>query len=217
MAKKELTKTKNSNDKDSSAWYDSIVENWACELYQFRSEKQAKLAHYLALGLRPRPAALRAGYSKRFANSGVYELLKINKEFRGKVDGIIKNFRESYLEFSQNMLPDIAWIERRELQELIKDPDRLNAVNAKVMRDLKRTANVLESEYASTINYNQIAFYGQKVLEAVDSGKRVEWGPPDQRGMCQVTIYDDEEEVVDAEVEVHHQGQIIDVEPEETT
>ncbi len=215
MAKKDLTKI--NNNKNNLDLYDTIVREWASDAVHFTSEKQKRLAHYLALGIKPRQAALRAGYSMRYANSGVYELLKINKKFRGKVDTISKNFRESYLEFSQSMLPDIAWIERRELQELIKDPDRLNAVNAKVMRDLKRTANVLESEYAPTINYNQIAFYGQKVLEAVDSGKRVEWGPPDQRGMCQVTIYDDEEEVVDAEVEVHHQGQTIDVEPEETT
>jgi hypothetical protein len=217
MAKKDLAKADYVNDKDNLDLYDTIVREWASDAVHFTSEKQKRLAHYLALGIKPRQAALRAGYSMRYANSGVYELLKINKKFRGKVDTISKNFRESYLEFSQSMLPDIAWIERRELQELIKDPDRLNAVNAKVMRDIKRTANVLESEYGPTINYHQIGIFGQQIVQAIDEGKQVEWGTPDQRGMCQVTIYDDEDEVVDAEVEVHRRGQIIDVEPEKTS
>ncbi len=105
MAKKGLTKI--NNDKNNLDLYDTIVREWASDTVHFPSEKQKRLAHYLALGLKPRQAALRSGYSKRFANSGVYQLLKINKKFRTKVDSISTNFRESYLEFSQSMLPKL--------------------------------------------------------------------------------------------------------------
>ena len=178
--------------------YDTIVNEWECIIIRFKSEKQKKLAHYLAFGLNPRQAALRSGYSERFANSGVYELLKINKDFCEKVGIVRKNFRESYIKFSENVLPDIAWIERRELEELIKNPDRLNAVNARLMRDLKRSVGVLDSEYSPQINFN--IGYMRQVLQAQMDGKKVTWGPPDEHGMCKVTIHEDEE-VVDVDLE----------------
>jgi len=147
MTKKQLTRTEKTNDKDKLAWYDSVVENWVCEQYTFKSEKQRKLAHFLALGVRPRPAALRAGYSKRYANSGVYELLKINKAFRGKVKGITKNFRDTYPEFCTNMLPEISYVERRIVEQLVDKPEEMDAVKAKVIRDMKKSAGVLGDDH----------------------------------------------------------------------
>jgi hypothetical protein len=200
----EMTKNRNipttqdSNKNGQLDLYDTLVNGWECMIIQFKSEKQKKLAHYLAFGLNPRQAALRSGYSKRFANSGVYELLKINKDYGEKVGIVRKNFRESYIKFSENVLPDIAWIERRELEELIKNPDRLNAVNARLMRDLKRSAGVLDSEYKPQINVN--IGYVRKVMQAQTEGKKVTWEPPDEHGMCKVTIHKDEK-VVDVELD----------------
>jgi hypothetical protein len=142
---------KKDNDKDLLDWYDSVVENWICEKYTFSTEKQKKLAHYLALGVKPRPAALRAGYSMRYANSGVYELLKINKKFRGKVSGIVSNFRESYPEFCKNMLPEISYVERRIVENLVDKPEDMDAVKAKILRDVKKSAGVLADDGAKPV------------------------------------------------------------------
>ena len=133
------------------AWYDTVVENWTCEKYKFTSEKQRKLAHYLALGLKPYKAALRAGYSKGYARGGVYELLKINKKFRAKVDGVISNFRESYPDFCKNMLPEISYVERRIVENLVDKPEDMDAVKAKVIRDMKRSAGVLGDDQAKPV------------------------------------------------------------------
>lgn len=136
---------KNKDTKDLD-FYDSIVENWTCNKYHFTSEKQKRLAHYLSLGMKPRPAALRAGYSERYANSHVYRLLKLNKDFCEKVSQISKNFRDTYPEFTASMLPDIAYLERRIVEKLVDDPDSLDSVKAKVIRDMKRSAGVLQDE-----------------------------------------------------------------------
>jgi hypothetical protein len=157
MIKKELTVTESltstlkSNDKDLMAWYDAVVENWICEKYTFKSEKQRKLAHYLALGLKPYKAALRAGYSKGYAKGGVYELLRINKKFKGKVEGIISNFRDTYPEFCKNMLPEISYVERRIVEQLVDKPETMDAVKAKVIRDMKRSAGVLGDDHVKPV------------------------------------------------------------------
>jgi hypothetical protein len=87
----------------------------------------------------------------RFANSGVYELLKINKEFRGKVEGIISNFRETYPDFCKNMLPEISYVERRIVEQLVDNPEGMDAVRAKVVRDMKRSAGVLADDGAKPV------------------------------------------------------------------
>jgi len=138
------------NDTKDLDFYDSIVENWTCNKYKFKDERQRKFAHYLALGMKPYPAALKAGYSETYAKSGVYKVLGVGKKkgtpLEEKVQGISKSFRDTYPEFCANMLPDISYFERRIVEKLVDDPDSLDSVKAKVVRDMKRSAGVLQEE-----------------------------------------------------------------------
>jgi len=101
--------------------------------------------------MKPYPAALRAGYSKSYAKSGIYETLGLKKDLYKKVQGISKNFREVYPEFCTNMLPDIAYIERRIVEQLVEKPEDMDAVKAKVVRDMKRSAGVLGDDHVRPV------------------------------------------------------------------
>jgi hypothetical protein len=168
--------SKKRNDGKQIDLYDTIVDEWTSDAVHFTSEKQKKLAHYLALGVKPRPAALRAGYSKRYANSGVYSLLKMNKKFCEKVSTVSKHLRESYPEFCENMLPEIAWIERKIVEKLADNPDELDAVKAKVMRDVKRTAGVLSDEHSKIQQFVRIdqLIHVQGILAEHQAPERIE-------------------------------------------
>jgi len=159
-------KTKKSNDDQKMDFYDWYIENSGFPLKDFKDERQRKFYHYLALGMKPYPACRKAGYAENYCKSGIYSTLGVDKEGSKKVSQISKNFRDTYPEFCANMLPDIAYMERRIVEKLVDNPDSLDAVKSKLVRDIKRSAGVLQEE-ARPVQFIpvQVAIQIQQVVD----------------------------------------------------
>ena len=149
-----MTKKKNdkkSKELDALEAIDTFTADFGMDIDGVESEEDKKLVHYLAFGLRPRQAALRAGKPGWFANSKVYQLVNKNKAFQAKIEGVRSNIRERYMDFATDCLPEVAMVEKKILTSLASNPDTINPTTAKVMRDLKKSAGVLQDETARPV------------------------------------------------------------------
>jgi hypothetical protein len=144
MTKKKSNKK--NKEIDALEAIDTFTADFGMDIDGIESEEDKKLVHYLAFGLRPRQAALRAGKPGWFANSKVYQLVNKNKAFQAKIEGVRSNIRERYLDFATDCLPEVALVEKKVLSSLAADPGSINPTTAKVMRDLKKSAGVLQDE-----------------------------------------------------------------------
>lgn len=147
MAKKEVAKTKSSNKTDELDAMDTFICDMPINLKAKESEREKKLRHYLAFGLKPYSAALRAGYSVSYAKKQIYRRLRKDEELQSNVAATRAKIRERYLDFATDALPEIAWVEKRILSKLAANPDGITPTTAKVMRDLKKSAKVLSDDH----------------------------------------------------------------------
>jgi hypothetical protein len=141
MAKKNI-----GNDVGALDAIDTFATDFGVEIDGVEDESDRKLLHYLAFGVPPYRAALRAGKPIHYAKKTIYDKLKKNKKFQTQIDDIRGKIRERYLAFATDCLPEIAWVERKVLSNLAANPDSINPTTAKIMRDLKKTAGVLVDE-----------------------------------------------------------------------
>jgi hypothetical protein len=150
-----MTKSGNDNKElDALEAIDTFTADFGMDIDGVESDEDKKLVHYLAFGLNPRQAALRAGKPGWFANSKVYQLVNKDEAFKAKIDSVRSNIRERYMDFATDCLPEVALVEKKVLSSLAADPGSINPTTAKVMRDLKKTAGVLQDETARPVQVN---------------------------------------------------------------
>jgi hypothetical protein len=192
--KKAPIKTRKSNDPNEIIDL-QIVDEVVEDLVGGKKDPRwQKFLCYWIFGLNAKSAAIKAGYAKSYAESGVQKRLK-DPKVKAEMEAILANAPERYRAICRLRLVDIAQVEGALLEKLKDKPEKLLR-NPAVVRQIKEAAGALGSEHGTTINWQQIAFTGRRVMRALHEGKRVDFGPPDSAGpgMVTVTIQDDETE-----------------------
>ena len=140
-------------------------------------------------GLNVYQSAKLAGFSEKYSKTSIYNTLKKG----GPVTKILRQLLERAPETAQaitrlRMLTDGLEIEKRALQRYLDDPD-LAIKHPALLKHLRQAAGFQASD-GPQVNYTLIAQRGQIVMKAINEGKGVTFGPPDQHGMCSVVVED---------------------------
>jgi hypothetical protein len=140
--------TKKSKGSDSLGQETAVAEvsgGNCTEITDPNDERETIFINLLVGGFSPHQAALKAGYSKSYASSGVYQKLKKSERLQTKIMQAGPMLARSYRRFTQAALPEIAEIEANALGEYRKDP-KLAITRPALLKQVKIAAGVLNDD-----------------------------------------------------------------------
>ena len=147
---------------------ENVMDEVVCDLITTSNDKRRDtfIAYWL-FGLSPNKAALKAGYSKSYAQSGVLKALKHSKSLRARIEEFAKIGPERYRQLAQLRLGTIAGIEGAALQEYRANP-RLVIDKPQLLKQIKQSSGVLlEEGEKNSLPSNLMLSIGQQHLQAI--------------------------------------------------
>jgi phage terminase small subunit len=136
-----------------------------------KDERETMFVNLLVAGFSPHQAALKAGYSKSYASSGVYQKLKKSERLQTKIAAAAPRWSQNYRRFCRAALPEIAEIEANALGEYRKNP-ALAIDKPTLLKQLKQTADVLapDAPQAPKINIQKLQIGQMMVAQNLTRG-----------------------------------------------
>ncbi len=168
MAKKSKKQAKNSNDITQIVDSEVVDQVVAEILTTSKDEKRDKFILLWLLGHNMKAAALSAGYSQSYSESGVQKAMRDSSNLRERIEQITSVMPEKYKSLCRLRLGDVAEIEGKALKLMKDSPDK--AIRSpQLLRQLKIGAGVIGDDAVPVqpaINIGAIQIYLAKQLEA---------------------------------------------------
>jgi len=152
---------------------DTVVEDLVAGK---KDPRWQKFLCFWIFGLSAKSAALKAGYSRSYAESGVQKRLK-DPKVRAQLEAILSNAPQRYRAICRLRLVDIAQVEGALLEQLKDDPEKLLKHPAAVtaVKQIKQSSGVLghDQQPPMVVNIGAMQNLMAQIIESKENTKLV--------------------------------------------